>query len=100
MGKTKFEERVRAGLATLLVDEKATVVVDHVEAMGNDAGSRALSVSFHLEGAWSSPARFTFPFAEAIPLEESLADLRDLISRSWRTAHLPPPNNDLHTALP
>lgn len=95
MGNTDFEAKVREGMAALLRGQNSSVVIDRIDAVGD----QALSVSFHLEGEWGGPARFTFPFAEAIPLEESLADLHDLISRSWPTAHLAPPSSDLHSAL-
>ena len=59
-------------------------------AVIDDLAPPAAPVRFHLDGAWASPASFTFPFATFVPLEESLGDLRDLVKRSWRNAHLPP----------
>jgi hypothetical protein len=81
-----LELRVRKALSGLLHDTSTDVAIDSVVHNGE-----VLLVTFHLEGAWASPAAFTFPFAEFVPLEESLANLRDLISRNWQRAHLPPP---------
>lgn len=91
-----FEKKVRDTLPGLFEDQDTTVVVDDVDVMdGNDGG--VLSVSFHLEGAWGSKARFTFPFAEAVPLDKSLAALRDFVARNWARADKPPHFSDLRS---
>ncbi len=82
----KLETKVREALEKLLNNADTNVVVDSLIPAGE-----VMLATFHLEGAWASPVEFTFPFAEFIPLDESLASLRDLISRNWATAHMPPP---------
>lgn len=82
-----FETIVRNRLGTLLSDTGSQIVVDEVEPV-EDAG--VLLVSFHLEGAWASPAGFSFPFHESAPLDRSLAALRDLVSKNWDRAHVAP----------
>ena len=83
-----FESRIRNRLATLLSDVGAQVAIDHIDAV--EAGG-VLLVDFHLEGAWSSPAGFTFPFRESVSLDHSLSAMRDMISKNWQSAHLAPP---------
>lgn len=84
-----FETKLRQDLAGALRDQGTEVVVDEIEAY-EEGGDRILSVDFHLEGRWGSPARFTFPFVESIPIEQTLPVLRDLVARNWQTAHVPP----------
>jgi hypothetical protein len=84
-----FEKKVRESLPGLFKDQETRVVVDNVDVI-DDRDGGVLSVSFHLEGAWGSKARFTFPFAEAVPLDQSLAALHDLVARNWRSADKPP----------
>lgn len=83
-----FESRLRARLATLLSDVGAEILVDSIEAVESE---RLLLVDFHLEGAWSSPAGFTFPFHESASLDRGLSAMRDMISKNWQNAHMPPP---------
>ena len=80
-----FKTKVTNRLKSMLQAENSTVVVESME--GRDG---VLSVRFHLEGAMQSPAVFNFPFAESVPLEDSLTALRDIISRNWKRAHLAP----------
>ena len=94
----KLESTVRQGLANLLNDVDTNVVIDEVDQMGGPDGEEALAVSFHLEGAWGGPAVYCFPFAQSIPVENSFADLRDLLSRSWTRSHLPPPIDSVQVA--
>ena len=83
-----FETIVRTRLATLLRDVGAEIVVDDIEPVEAEG---VLLVSFHLEGAWASPAGFSFPFRQAISLDRSLSALRDMVSRNWDKAHIAPP---------
>jgi len=83
-----FEARVRARLAILLNDVGAQVVVDNIKAVAKEG---VLIVDFHLEGAWSCPAGFTFPFHVRVSLDQSVTALRDMVSKNWNRAHLPPP---------
>ena len=80
-----FKTKVLSRLKSMLQSENSTVVVESME--GRDG---VLSVRFHLEGAMQSPAVFNFPFAESVPLEDSLTALHDIISRNWKRAHLTP----------
>ena len=88
-----FEERVKRGLINLLARESSRIVVESTKAIGAVAGShdRVLLMHFRLEGAWASPAGFTFPFDESIPIGQSLEVLKDMVARNWQRAHLPPP---------
>ena len=83
-----FESRVRAKLASLLSDVGAQIVVDSVMASSSE---KLLLIDFHLDGAWASPAQFTFPFHESLPLDHSAAALRDMVSKNWKSAHVAPP---------
>lgn len=83
-----FENRVRRGLAGLLKDAGAEVVVDHIDEVESQG---VLLVDFHLEGAWASPAGFSFPFHESVSLDHSLSAMRDMVSKNWQRAHLAPP---------
>jgi hypothetical protein len=71
--------------------------VDEVEELPT-LGAVSLLVEFHLEGSGVTPARFTFPFHETVPLETTTEALRDLIERNWNAAHLPPPVEDSFSA--
>jgi hypothetical protein len=87
-----FENRVRTKLATLLTDVGAQIVVDSVMTAPKASTNKVLLVDFHLEGAWSSPAQFTFPFHQSRPIERSASALRDMVSKNWKGAHLAPPS--------
>ena len=91
-----FEERVNRGLSGLLADSSSQIVVESTKLIGAVEGShgRVILVNFRLEGEWASPARFTVPFAESIPLEQSLDQAKDMVARNWQHAHLPPPYQD------
>ena len=91
-----FESKIAKGVAGLLDDQHSQIVVDSIEPI-SAGDARAFSVYFHLEGAWGSPAGFLYPFVEDVPLEETLAALREHLSRSWRMAHMPPPLDAGHT---
>ncbi len=93
-----LEQTIRRDLPNLFEDVQTSVVIDEITAMPGAEG-QAVSVRFHLDGAWASPASFTFPFATFVPLEESLGDLRDLVTRSWQNAHVPPGRNAQSAAL-
>ncbi|MBM3792714.1 MAG: hypothetical protein FJW31_01325 [Acidobacteria bacterium] len=84
-----LEQTISRDLPNLFDDVQTSVVIDDIESLPGTDG-QAVSVRFHLDGAWASPASFTFPFATFVPLEESLGDLRDLVTRSWQNAHVPP----------
>ena len=91
-----FEERVNRGLTNLLADSGSQVVVESTNLIGAVEGAhgRVLLVNFRLEGEWASPAGFTFPFDESVPVDQSLAVAKDMVARSWQNAHLPPPYQD------
>lgn len=76
-------------LTRLLVNEGTEIVVDDLTPSGEE-GSGVVLASFHLRGHWESPVQYTFPFYDAIPIEESLDAVRDLISLNWQRAYLPP----------
>lgn len=85
----EWELIVRGELDHLLDDADSAIVVDSIRTLSAEE-DRVLMVNYHLEGKWESPAAFSFPFLESVPLEESAAALRDFIERNWATAHLPP----------
>lgn len=85
----EFEVRVRNALNGVLADVDSQVVVDSARPLTIDEGKVVL-VSYHLEGKLRSPAQFTFPFVEAIPLDESVAAFLDYGGRSWQTARFAP----------
>lgn len=85
-----FEADVRDRMAILSNELGMNVVIDGVETFRGPS-TDSLLVEFHLEGIGVSPARFTFPFAEAVPLDATVEALRDLIERNGEIAHLPPP---------
>ena len=89
-----FEERVKRGLSGLLTHENSRIVVESLKSIGAVEGShdRVLLVHFRLEGEWASPASFTFPFDESIPIGQSLEVMKDMVARNWQRAHLPPPS--------
>lgn len=92
-----FEERVNRGLSNLLADSGSRIVIESTDVIGAVAGSheRVLLVNFRLEGAWASPAGFTFPFSESVPLDQSLELAKDMVAQNWQRAHLPPPYQEL-----
>ncbi len=77
---------IHRGLANILQDVDSQVVLDSIE----QTGPNVHIVSFHIEGALASPVSFTFPFPDSVPLDQSLAALRDLVTRNWQSSQLPP----------
>lgn len=84
-----FEHQVRDSLTGLLADQDSQVVVDSTRVLNGEAG-QVVMVSYHIEGAMRSPAQFTFPFAEEVPLAESVAAFLDYGHRSWASAYIAP----------
>jgi len=84
-----FEAGIRSGAARLLSNEGTEVIIDAIDFVPRPEG-RLASVTFHLEGAWSSPVQFSFPFFEWMPLAASFEALRDMISRHWQEARKAP----------
>lgn len=87
----KFETVVRTRLGRLLLDTGTDIVVDEVDPVDDEG---VLLVSFHLEGAWASPAGFSFPFHQGDSLDENLDAVRDLVASNWKRAHMAPPVAD------
>ena len=85
----EFELRVRNALDGVLADSNSQVVVDSARPLTRAEGKVVL-VSYHLEGKLRSPAQFTFPFLEAVPVDESIAAFLDYGGRSWQTARFAP----------
>jgi len=85
-----IESTILDRLARLLDDVDSRLVVDRSERLTFEA-DEMLFVSFHLEGAWASPASFSFPFLSSVPLDESFSALRDMIERNYAAASMPPP---------
>jgi hypothetical protein len=85
----EFELRVRNALNGVLADRDSQVVLDSVRPLTRAEGKLVL-VSYHLEGKLRSPAQFTFPFLEAVPLDESVAAFLDYGERSWQAARFAP----------
>ena len=88
-----FETKLRSGLSDLFKDQGTVVVIDSIQARPG-----VLSVRFHLDGAWDSPAAGFFAFPEEVPLEETLEAFRDSVAQSWKMAHQPPSSNGSHAA--
>lgn len=86
----EFELQVRDTLSGVLADEASQVIVDSTRVLSGDEGERVVMVSYHVEGRLRSPAQFTFPFAEAVPLAESIEAFLDYGRRSWSAAHFAP----------
>lgn len=84
-----FEHQVRDSLTVLLADQASRVVIDSTRVLNGEAG-QVVMVSYHIEGALHSPAQFTFPFAEEIPLAENVAAFLDYGHRSWASAYIAP----------
>lgn len=85
----EFELRIRSALKGVLAGRDSQVVLDSVRPLTRAEGNLVL-VSYHLEGRLGSPAQFTFPFLEAVPLDESVAAFLDYGERSWQTARFAP----------
>jgi hypothetical protein len=85
----EFELQVRETLLDILADQASRVVVDSTRSLTGEDGL-VVMVSYHVEGRLQSPAQFTFPFVESVPLAESVEAFLDFGQRSWRTAHLAP----------
>lgn len=79
------QNEIQRGLANILQDLDSQVLLDSIEQR-----SGAHLVSFHIEGAMASSVSFTFPFPDSIPLDQSLAALRNLVTRNWQSSQLPP----------
>ena len=76
-----FESKVLKALADALTDVGARIEVDGVDAL-ESAHGRVVLVDFHLEGNWTSPAGFTFPFHESQPIDKSIGLLRDMVAKN------------------
>lgn len=76
---------IRRRLANILQNLDSQVVLDNIEQVKG-----AHLVSFHVEGALASPVSFTFPFPDSVPLDQSFAALRKLVTRNWQSSQLPP----------
>ncbi len=85
----EFELRVRHALKGVLAEKDSQVVVDSARPLTIAEGQVVL-VNYHLEGKLRSAAQFTFPFLEAVPLDESVAAFLDYGERSWQTARFAP----------
>jgi hypothetical protein len=85
----EFEHRVRDALNGVLAEADSQVVVDSARPL-TIAEGKVVLVSYHLEGKLQSCAQFTFPFVEAVPLDESVAAFLDYGGRNWQTAHFAP----------
>ncbi len=81
----RIQHEITRALANILQDVDSQVVLDNIEQV-----KEAHLVSFHVEGALASPVSFTFPFPDAVPLDQSLAALRELVTRNWQSSQLPP----------
>lgn len=84
-----FEPQVRKALNGLLADQNARVVIDSTRVLQGEDDC-VVMVSYHLEGELASPAQFTFPFIESVPMEENLDAFLDYGSRNWRIAQFAP----------
>ena len=86
-----FENSIRSALNGLTLGEGNQIQIERIEKVANADGSSVWYVNFTVLGTWASPGRFTFPFDEAVPLEESVEALADLVSNSWLRLQSPPP---------
>ena len=80
------QNEIRLALTNILQDVDSQVVLDGIEQVSPEAHL----VSFHVEGAMASAVSFTFPFPDSVPLDQTLASVRDLVTRNWQSSQLPP----------
>lgn len=84
-----YENLVRRALKNAHTANDLQVIVDSTRILKGEE-SNVVVVNYHLEGHLGSPGQFTFPFVEAIPLEESVEAFLDYGNRSWQTAKFAP----------
>jgi hypothetical protein len=84
-----LENDIRHSLSTVLIQHRSQVQIDSIRSVGAGA-EQVWLVDYHLEGKFATPVQFTFPFAQAVPLEDSLANFMDYGLKNWHRAHLPP----------
>ncbi len=84
-----FEPQVRKALNGLRAEQDGRVVIDSTRVLQGHYDC-VVMVSYHLEGELASPAQFTFPFIESVPMEENLDAFLDYGSRNWRVAQFAP----------
>ena len=76
-----FESKIKTAMADALSDVGTRIAIDSVDAVESARG-RVILVDFHLDGNWRSPAGFTFPFHESLPIDKSIGLLRDMVAKN------------------
>ena len=85
----EFELQVRNALQKLQETHGLSLAVDSTRQF-QDEDDTVVMVSYHFDGPSAVNARFSFPFVQSVPLEESLAALLDFGQRSWGSAQFAP----------